>query len=277
MTRLLSVVLCAALAAVLVRPVTAQSALHLPLDRVLDTYVRDGMVYYRALRSDRGGLDRYVGSLDVPAATVNGWSRAEQMAFWVNAYNGLVLRTVVNAYPIQGRAPEYPANSIRQVPGAFAGVRHPVGGRVISLDEIESDVLAGFGDARVFLLLGRGAIGTPRLRSEAISAARIEAQMNDAVAECARRVTCLAIDEARGTITVTPIVSWRQNEFIATFAMGPPPAGGPELQGRSPVERAVVTMVYPHLFDGEQQYIDKNSFQMTFGEIDWRLNDLTGR
>src|SRR4051794_20415017 len=32
-------------------------------DEVLDTYVRDGLVYYRALKSDRAKLDSYVTSL----------------------------------------------------------------------------------------------------------------------------------------------------------------------------------------------------------------------
>ena len=32
-------------------------------DRLLDLYVRDGLVYYAALRSDRAGLDRFVRSL----------------------------------------------------------------------------------------------------------------------------------------------------------------------------------------------------------------------
>src|SRR5689334_14801282 len=33
------------------------------IDFILDTYVRDGEVYYRALKSDRARLDTYVASL----------------------------------------------------------------------------------------------------------------------------------------------------------------------------------------------------------------------
>ena len=80
-------------------------AIHRPLDQILDLYVRDGLVYYKALKSERGRLDRYVSSLNVPAATYDGWSRGQQMAFWVNAYNAFVLRTVIDHYPIRGRAP----------------------------------------------------------------------------------------------------------------------------------------------------------------------------
>ena len=42
-------------------------------DFVLDTYVRDGLVYYRALRQDRARLDAFVNSI---AATAVEWRRA---------------------------------------------------------------------------------------------------------------------------------------------------------------------------------------------------------
>src|SRR3954447_25847893 len=89
----------------------AADTLHKPLDQILDVDVRDGLVYYRALRSDRARLDRYVASLNVTPPTYQGWSKAQQMAFWLNAYNAFVLQTVINHYPLHG--------TIRQIPGAF--------------------------------------------------------------------------------------------------------------------------------------------------------------
>ena len=45
-------------------------ALHRPFDEILDVYVRDGLVYYFALKQERGKLDRYVQALgDVTADT----------------------------------------------------------------------------------------------------------------------------------------------------------------------------------------------------------------
>src|ERR1700750_1982895 len=93
-------------------------------DQLLDLYVRNGDVYYRAVKSDRGKLDGYVAQL--ATASVERASRAEQIAFWLNAYNALVLRTVIDHYPIQGRSGEYPAKSVRQIPGAFDRLTHRV-------------------------------------------------------------------------------------------------------------------------------------------------------
>ena len=45
---------------------------------------------------------------------------------------------------------------------------------------------------------------------------------------------------------------------------------------RSPIERAVIAFITPHLLPSEKELVRKNEFKMTFLEMDWRLNDLTG-
>src|SRR5687768_13348322 len=165
------------------QPTPEVPPLHRPYDQLLDVNVRDGMVYYRALRSDRGRLDRYIASLNVPAATYAGWPREEKIAFWLNGYNALVLQTVINRYPIRGKASGYPAASIRQIPGAFEQAKHRLAGRSLTLDDIEKTVLPEFKDPRLYLALGRGAVGSGRLRSEAYTAPRLEAQLAAVQAE----------------------------------------------------------------------------------------------
>ena len=246
--------------------------LHRPLDQVLDVYVRDGLVYYRALRSERGRLDRYAASLNVPAATYDRWTREQRMAFWVNAYNVFVLQTVINHYPIRGRSSNYPASSIRQIPGAFEQTRHRAAGRSVTLDEIEKTILPEFDEPRLFLALGRGAVGSGRLRSEAYTAERIPAQLQAIQKEFVTHRAMLTIDRGAGQMAVTPIVSWREAEFVAAYDKG---ASGPGAQ-RSPVERAILTFIMPNLFPLEREFVQKDEFKMTFLPFDWRLNDLTG-
>ena len=105
---------------------------------ILDTYVRDGFVYYRALKLERAKLDGYINQL--ATTEPEKLSRNEQIAFWLNAYNALVLHTVIDHYPAPGRSTDYPA-SIRQIPGAFERLPHRVGGRTLTLDQIEQTVL----------------------------------------------------------------------------------------------------------------------------------------
>src|ERR671924_2182101 len=156
-------------------PAPGSDPLHRPFDQILDVNVRDGFVYYRALAGSRGALERYVASLNVPTATYDGWTREAKMAFWVNAYNAFVLQTVIGRYPIRGASGTYPANSIRQIPGAFDQTKHRAAGRSVTLDEIEKTILPEFKEPRLHLALGRGAVGSGRLRSEAYTAARLKA------------------------------------------------------------------------------------------------------
>ena len=246
--------------------------LHRPLDQMLDLYVRDGQVYYRAIKSERGRLDRYVASLNVPAATYEGWSREGQMAFWLNAYNAFVLQTVINHYPIKGKAAGYPASSIRQIPGAFEQIKHRAAGRSVTLDEIEKTILPQFKDPRMYLALGRGAIGSGRLRSEAYTTARVLQQLDAVHADFMDHQEQVKIDRLAGTVAVTPIVSWREAEFVAAYA----DKADPRFAQRSPVERAILGFIGPKLLSLEQDMVEKNQFKVVFQNFDWRLNDLSG-
>jgi hypothetical protein len=240
-------------------------------DQVLDLYVRDGLVYYRALRSDRSRLDGYVTAL--AAAKLDAASPAEQTAFWINAYNALVLKTVIDHYPIPQRSREYPAGSIRQIPGAFEKTAHRVAGRTITLDQIEQTVLPAFNDPRVFLALGRGATGSGRLRSEAFTADTLERQLAGAAAECTARATCAYVDRAAGNVLVSSIFSWREKEFVAAYS-----EKADELfRTRSPIERAALALIGPTLLTTEREFLEKNTFKVNFIPFDWTLNDLTGR
>ena len=247
-------------------------ALHRPLDQILDVNVRDGLVYYRALRSERGRLDRYAASLDVPEASYQAWPRERKMAFWVNAYNAFVLRTVIDRYPIRGSSRNYPPNSIRQIPGAFEQIKHRAAGRSVTLDEIEKTILPEFGEPRLYLALGRGAIGSGRLRSEAYSGGRMMQQLDAIQQEFVSEQNMVRIDRGAEQISVTPIVSWHDAEFIASYDKGP---AGLYAQ-RSPIERALVAFLAPRLLPLEKEFLQRNAFKVAYQPIDWRLNDLTG-
>jgi hypothetical protein len=253
-------------------PPVAIDPLHARLDRILDTYVRDGLVYYRALKAERRVLDNYVAALGAPetAAAIGGWSGAAQQAFWVNAYNAFVLQTVIDAYPIQGSAADYPANSIGQIPGVFEVRTHRAAGRTVTLHEIERTVLPAFGDPRLYLALGRGAVGGGRLRSEAYASARLDQQLGAMAAECLTRRHCVQIDHAARIVRVTPVFGWHEAEFARAYG------SGARFASRSPIERAIFSFLEPHLLPTEARSIADGRYAVRYLAFDWRLNDLTG-
>ena len=248
-------------------------ALHVPFDALLDPHVRDGLVYYNALQGDRAKLSRYIASLNAPAVAsgYGSWSKDSQKAFWINAYNAFVLQTVVTHYPIRGRAPGYPPNSVRQIPGAFEKLTHTAAGKSVTLDQIENTILAEFKDPRVYLVLGRGALGSGRLRSEAFGGKSIERQLEQSKIQFATIPRFAHVDAQNGKVSISAIVSWRGPAFIEEYA-----DDSFDLPKREPIERAVIGFLRPHLLAAEEEFIKKNAFQLAYLPFDWPLNDLSG-
>ena len=242
-----------------------------PFDLILDTYVRDGYVYYRALRMERRRLDEYVRQIAV--TDVNKRTRNEQMAFWLNTYNALVLRTAIDHYPAPRRSTEYPQRSIRQTPGAFERLTHRVAGRTLTLDQIEQTILPKFGDPRLYFALGRGAVDGGRLRSESFAADTIEKQLAEVASECVTRAVCMQVDAGTNKLMASAIFSWHEKEFVAAYA----DKAAPLYASRSPIERAIIAFVEPKLLTAEREMLAKNAFRVTYRPFDWSLNDLTGR
>jgi hypothetical protein len=248
--------------------VDAQSSSDQVLDQILDQYVRDGFVYYAALRAERRAIDLFVESLAERPRAFDAWSRARRLAYWLNGYNALVLRTVIDRYPIRGTSPEYPESSVMQIPGVFSGRAHRIAGRRLTLQSIEDDLIAAFGDPRAHLALGRGAVGSPRLRSEAFRDDRLEAQLQAVVQDFSTTPRHVTLDRAGDEVVVSAVLGWRAEQF-ATLP-------GPSGTGRSPIERAIVTLISPALFQSEREFLAQNTFRLRYGDFDWRLNDLTG-
>src|SRR5204862_5018253 len=160
------------------------------------------------------------------------------------------LQTVIDRYPIKGASKSYPPNSIRQIPGAFEQTKHRAAGRSVTLDEIEKTILPQFKEPRVYLALGRGAVGSGRLRSEAYTGDRIDTQLAALQQEFATDRQMLRIDRLTGQMSVTPIISWREQEFVAAYDHA-----DPIFAQRSPIERAILTFIKPGLLPLEKEFV----------------------
>ena len=111
------------------------------------------------------------------------------------------------------------------------------------------------------------------MRSEAYSEARLEAQLAETASECVTRAQCIEVDRTGNTMRISPVFSWRRNDFIAAYADKAPKT----FAERSPIERAVLAFVQPRLLTVEREFLDRNAFKVEYSSFDWSLNDLTGR
>lgn len=207
----------AACIAVAASPALAQDLgpMHAPFDALLHQYVRDGLVDYGAFARS-APFAQYLGTLGHtnPARL----PRAEQLAFWINAYN---------AYTIQQINAHGERASIRNINrtfgmlstgGAWKEPMAVIGGRAYTLDQIEhAQIRPVFHDARVHFALVCAARGCPPLRSEAYRGDALEQQLDDQ----ARRFLTMSpaknrVDVASATAFLSPIFKWYAKDFGAT-------------------------------------------------------------
>jgi hypothetical protein len=136
--------------------------------------VRANLVDYAALREDPDFARALEAVGDFPRGRLA--TPAERLAFHINAYNLLALATVAGHWPVAG---------IRDIGSWLRPVwKRPagrVGGRIVSLDEIEHGVLRQSGEPRIHFAIVCASLSCPDLRREPYTAARLEAQLDDQV------------------------------------------------------------------------------------------------
>lgn len=226
---------------------------HAAWDGLLHKYVDEkGMVQYSAWKrsaEDMQTLDKYLQLLSYS----NGQgSREEQLAFWINAYNAVTIKGILN---------EYPTSSIRNHTAKLVGyniwknLKLIVGGKLISLDDMEHQVLRRMGEPRIHFAIVCASIGCPRLLNEAYVADRLDAQMNlNAKAFFADR-SKFRYDAASGTFFISPILEWFGEDFGSSQA-------------------AQLQRIAAWLPDAaSQQAASAGRGKMTFVDYDWGLND----
>ena len=100
-------------------------------------------------------------------------SDADQLAYWINAYNAVCL------YAVQQRG--LPSNVLYSgFPGSiFILDGHTVGGKSMTLDSIEKSKVRSFGDPRIHFALNCMSASCPPLRAEAYEGAKLDAQLHD--------------------------------------------------------------------------------------------------
>jgi len=126
--------LVAAALAVCALPVHAADAFdHSPWSKLLERYVDDdGRVAYRDLAAnDAATLDAYLAAL--ASAEPGAWPRDEQLAFWLNAYNAVIFRAVLDGESAESLFGRY---------RMFWRYSRTVAGKERTPDEIENRIVS---------------------------------------------------------------------------------------------------------------------------------------
>jgi len=180
--------------------------------QVLKTYVRDGLVNYDALEADPEVLRRYYALLSEtgPSRAPEAFeSRSDRVAYWINAYNALVLLAVLEHYPVSTM---YDLS----LPRLEYEYRYIVDGHECNLAWIEERMLADSGgDVRVLLATSRAAMGTPRLAEQPYRSETLDGQLTDAAARGLDNPNLCRVDHGSQSILVWQKILNEEEAFLS--------------------------------------------------------------
>ena len=95
----------------------------------------EGLVDYEGLLKDRQKFDTFIQQIET--ASLTGMSHEEQKAFWINAYNAITIKVILDKYPVK---------SIRRINfGLVWEIGRKVAGQEKSLGDIEHKILQTIG------------------------------------------------------------------------------------------------------------------------------------
>ncbi|MDD9877456.1 MAG: DUF547 domain-containing protein [Magnetovibrio sp.] len=207
------------------------------------------VAYGKVSDADTKALHAYLETLrKVPVSTLN---RDEQMAYWVNLYNALTVRLIVQFYPVK---------SIRDIDlsdSLFGGgpwdkklIR--VEGEMISLNDIEHRILRPiWKDPRIHYAVNCASVGCPNLSKTPYTGRDIDEQLRAAAKAFVNNPRGVRVGE--NGLVLSKIYAWFADDF----------GGG---------EAGVLDHLATHASSNTEikimQAVDVDAY-----EYDWSLND----
>ena len=184
---------------------------------------------------------------------IGTYNRFEQMAYWINLYNALTVRLVLDNYPIA---------SIRDIGagprplsgGPWGETLVTINGTPVSLNDIVHRILRPiWKDPRVHYALSCAAMSCPNLQPEPFTAEGLDHQLSKAAMAYVNNSRCVTMEDDK--LELSSLYRWYRKDF-----------GGTD----SAVIHHLMAFADPPLAMSLQQFdvIASDGF-------DWRLNDAT--
>ena len=257
MTRVLAIVIALPIVAALSQPASGESSgKFVPVDvpagidqapwnRLLGKYVDGrGLVDYAAWKAsaeDREALARYLAQLAPASEPARGHERAASL---INAYNALTIAWMLEQYPVA---------SIRATSKPFDGRRHSVGGRKVSLDDIEQGALRPEYGFRIHAAISCASRSCPPLSAKAWGGSDLDERLDAAMRLWLARDDLNRFLPDKRKAEISAIFKWFSEDFEK--------AGG---------VKAVLARFGP---EADRRFLAEQDYSIGYLRYDWGLND----
>ncbi len=182
------------------------------LSRYLRSSFEDGqnlLDYAHVSGDDRARLDAYVDGLG--AIPISAYSRAEQLAYWINLYNARTVQLILAYLPIDSitQINISPGNLTR---GPWSKKILTIEGEALSLNDVAHRIVRPiWRDCRVHYALNCAAIASPNLQPVAFGAANTETLLEEGARAYVNHPRGARVD--KGRLTVSKIYLWYAADY----------------------------------------------------------------
>ena len=172
-------------------------------DSFFAKYVENGRVDYSSLVNNSQDLDQIYEQ--VQAMDLSGKSPEFEKAFYINAYNLLVIKQVVDLYPIKS-----PLENGK----FFNGIKHTVAGEKLTLDGIEKGtLLKKYPDARIHFAVVCAAVGCPPIHNRAFTPENVEQLLTERTTYAMNDTYFTRVSTNKAELS--QIFNWYNKDFVS--------------------------------------------------------------
>jgi len=169
-------------------------------DAFFKSYVKNGKVAYANIHKNPDALNMVLAIAE--KISVAESDAKNYQAFWINAYNLSVIKGIIDNYPTKSPLGDS---------GFFDKTTYSLGGKQITLNDIEHKLLrAKFKDARFHFVLVCGALGCPPLISKAYLPNTLDAQLE---AQTKKAINGSFLKVKKNKVSASKIMQWYKEDF----------------------------------------------------------------
>ncbi len=216
---------------------------HSPFSELLRENVDNGEVNYTAFKNN----SRFNSYLDALAKATPEMlvTNSEKLAFWINAYNALAIKGIVDGLS--------PSSFFGRVT-YFKTTDYALGGKSINLYDLERDIIIPFNEPRIHFAIICASMSCPKLRSEAYLAANLEQQLHENAIDFINDAQKNRFETNKKRAQLSKIFDWFEKDFK---------------KHSGSVQKYVTQYVQD---DSLKQSLQNNKFRRKHLKYDWNLN-----
>ena len=212
------------------------------VDDFLKTNVSGDAVNYAQVQQNASELNDLLQI--VAKADLSKADEKTIQAFYINAYNLLVIDGAIQAYPLA---------SVLEVNGFFESEKYEVAGELLTLNQLEKEnLLKTYKDPRYHFVLVCGAVDCPPIANFAYTPEDLDQQLEDRTRRALNDPNFIKLDEAANKVSLSQIFQWYSSDF-----------GGNK--------KAAVRFI-----NGYRTTAIPESYSIDFYNYDWSLNETKG-